>query len=61
MKPKDVSKKNKGEVWTTLFGHVYYGELTLPKFKVGDIVGVSKYKSIFTKGYQGRWGLRLVK
>ena len=27
-----------------------------PKFKIGDIVRISKYKSIFTKGYVPNWG-----
>ena len=27
-----------------------------PKFKIGDTVRISKYKSIFTKGYVPNWG-----
>ena len=26
-----------------------------PKFKVGDIVKISKYKNIFAKGYISKW------
>ena len=26
-----------------------------PKFKVGDHVGISKYKNIFAKGYTPNW------
>ena len=26
-----------------------------PKFKVGDLVRISKYKNIFTKGYTPNW------
>ena len=26
-----------------------------PKFKIGDIVRISKYKNIFTKGYTLNW------
>ena len=26
-----------------------------PKFKVGDSVGISKYKSVFAKGYTPNW------
>ena len=26
-----------------------------PKFKVGDNVGISKYKNIFAKGYTPNW------
>ena len=60
MKPEDVSRKNEGEVWTTLYGHVY-GELKLPKFKVGDTVRVSKYKSIFAKGDEANFTEELFK
>ena len=31
------------------------GELPLPKFRIGDTVRVSKYKSIFTKGYEANF------
>ena len=48
MKPKDVNKKNEDEVWTTLYGHLY-AESPLPKFKVGDTVRISKYKSALPK------------
>ena len=50
MKPADVNKTNKDQVWTTLFGDAV-GDLPLPKFRVGDTVRVSRYKSIFSKGY----------
>ena len=26
-----------------------------PKFEVGDLVGISKYKNIFAKGYTQNW------
>ena len=26
-----------------------------PKFKVGDHIGISKYKNIFAKGYTAKW------
>ena len=26
-----------------------------PKFKIGDIVRISKYKNVFTKGYTSNW------
>ena len=37
MKPADVNKTNKDQVWTTLFGDAV-GDLPLPKFRVGDTV-----------------------
>ena len=54
MKPADVNKTNEYQVWTTLFGDAV-GDLQLPKFKVGDTVRVSKYKSIFSKGYEANF------
>ena len=49
MKPKDVDRKNQNEVWITLLD-LDFGELPLPKFRVGDTVRVSKYKNVFKKG-----------
>ena len=46
MKPKNVNRKNENEVWITLFGS-NFGELPLPKFRIGDTVRVSKYKNVF--------------
>ena len=37
-------------MWITLYGSPF-GKLPLPKFRIGDTVRVSKYKSIF--GYKG--------
>ena len=54
MKPKDVNKTNENKVWVALYGHVLDG-LQPPKFKVGDTVRVSKYKSIFAKGYEANF------
>jgi len=51
MKPADVDKTNEDQVWVTLHGNGV-GELPLPKFRVGDTVRVSRYKSIFSKGYE---------
>ena len=53
MKPKDVNKNSENEVCTILYGHSY-GDLPLAKFKIGDTFRISKYKSIFTKGYEAR-------
>ena len=51
MKPADVNKSNENLVWVTLYGSAL-GKLSLPKFRVGDTVRVSKYKSIFGEGYE---------
>ena len=54
MKPKDVNKTNENMVWVTLYGSPL-GKLPLPKFRIGDTVRVSKYKSIFGKGYEANF------
>ena len=47
-------------MWTTLYGHVN-AESPLPKVKLGDIVRISKYKSVFTKGYEASFTEELFK
>ena len=54
MKPTGVNKTNEDQVWVTLFGDAV-GDLPLPKFRVGDTVRVSRYKSIFSKGYEANF------
>ena len=54
MKPKDVNKTNENLVWITLYGSPL-GKLPLPKCRVGDTVRVSKYKSVFGKGYEANF------
>ena len=54
MKPADVNKTNEYQVWKTLFGDSV-GNFPLPKFRVDDTVRVSKYKSIFSKGYEANF------
>ena len=49
-----MNQTNENRVWVTLYGHVLEG-LQPPKFKVGDTVRVSKYKSIFAKGYEANF------
>ena len=54
MKPKDVNPFNWHLAWVTLYGSAR-GELPLPKFRVGDTVRVSRYKSTFGKGYKANF------
>ena len=54
MKPKDVNKTNENIVWVTLYGSPM-GDLPLPKSRIGNTVRVSKYKSIFAKGYEANF------
>ena len=41
-------------MWVTLYGSPL-GKLPLPKFRVEDTVRVSRYKSIFGKGYEANF------
>ena len=54
MKPADVNKSNKDQVWLTLYGYGL-GDFSLPKFRIGDTVRISKYKNIFKKGYEANF------
>ncbi|CAB4017397.1 Hypothetical predicted protein [Paramuricea clavata] len=54
MRPADVNKSNKDQVWITLYRYGL-GEFPLPKFRVDDTVRITKYKNIFTKGYEANF------
>ena len=43
--------KNSDTVWYNLYGDFLLHDFGKPKFKVKDHVRISKYKTIFTKGY----------
>ena len=51
MKPSDVDKKNKWQVWLRLYGSDL-SDYPTPKLHVGDTVQVSKYKNIFGRGFK---------
>lgn len=51
MRPIDVDEKNEKEVFINLYGD-WTGKVVPPKFRVGDKVRVSRYKSTFAKGYE---------
>ncbi|CAB4010659.1 integrase core domain-containing [Paramuricea clavata] len=52
--PASVNESNWTEVWKTLFSH-NLGKPSEPKFAVGESVRISKYKSVFTKGYEANF------
>ena len=56
MTPVEASKKkNEGSVFLKLYGDMKT-QRSLPKFKVGDRVRISKYKrKVFDKGYTPNW------
>ena len=49
MSPNSVNEKNENEVRNTLYGDT--DEIIKFWFKIGDTVRISKYKSLFEKGY----------
>ena len=52
MKPADALKvENEEMVWYNLYGAFLVHDFEVPKFKVGDSVRITKYKTIFSKGY----------
>ena len=48
------TKSNEGQVWNMLFDQ-NSSEYPLTKFKVVNTVRISKYKSVFTKGYKANF------
>ena len=54
IKPADINHSKSNLVRVTLYG-LALGELPLPKFRIGDTVRVSKYKSIFSKEYEANF------
>jgi hypothetical protein len=56
--PSQVNKKNERHVWKILYGHdqkVPIDQNLKFKFKLGDLVRISKSKNIFEKGYTANW------
>lgn len=60
MKPCEINKKNEKTVLHSSYNFIKMA--TDPKkFKVGDLVRISKYKHIFEKGYTPNWTTELFK
>ena len=52
MSPVDARKEeNAGTVWYNLYGVFLLKDFGKPKYKIGDSVRITKYKTIFAKGY----------
>ena len=59
MKPIDVTKDKEELLLKTVYSHI---KIAGPrKFNVGDVVRISKQKSVFTKGYTPNWSTELFK
>ncbi|XP_011313027.1 uncharacterized protein [Fopius arisanus] len=55
MKPKDVTSKNEKSLLKSICGNVRKDKKGKIKFKVGNKVRISKYKTVFEKGYNPNW------
>lgn len=57
LKPNEVKKEHE----PILLNSVYKNVITVPKhkFNVGDHVRISKYKGVFTKGYEPNWSTEI--
>ena len=55
---KEVNQKNSDKVFENLYGYdknIGSENQIKIKFKKGDYVRITKYKSIFSKGYERNW------
>jgi hypothetical protein len=54
MSPRDVNDANEKDVFGTLYGHLEHGkyEKQKPKYVLGDLVRISKWKHAFKKSYE---------
>ncbi len=52
MRPVDVGKENEGVVFQNLYGDMKKNEHPVFKYKVGDVVRISKVRGPFAKGYE---------
>mgnify|MGYP002775281590 CR=1 FL=1 len=55
MKPIKVNKKNKKQLWKSVFKSIKIIDTRKQKFKIGDSVRISKYRELFSKGYTPNW------
>lgn len=59
MAPSEVSEKNSKKLLQSVYNNVKY--VKNAKYKVGDFVRISKYKSLFAKGYTPNWSTEIFK
>lgn len=58
-KPSNVNSTNESEVLQNILKSRRNVQSTKAKFKIGDIVRISKYKGVFDKGYTPNWSTEL--
>ncbi|XP_031328831.1 uncharacterized protein LOC116159880 [Photinus pyralis] len=54
-KPIDVNEKNASSILKRVYSHINVINPKPPKFKVDDSVRISKYRTVFAKGYTPNW------
>lgn len=59
MRPKDVDASKEKHLLNTVYSHIK--TIGKQKFKVDDVVRISKYKHVFNKGYTPNWTTELFK
>ncbi len=52
MRPVDVGKENEGVVFQNLYGGMKKNAHPVFKYKVGDVIRISKVRGPFAKGYE---------
>ncbi|KAF6037760.1 hypothetical protein EB796_003932 [Bugula neritina] len=53
--PNDVTVNNQEEIWHRLYTDSQSGQTNKLKYNVGDLVRISKYSTVFKKGYLPSW------
>lgn len=62
MRPNSVNETNQEEIWQYMYGKDHPNDsLTKYKFKLNDKVRISKYSTIFKKGYLPSWSEEIFK
>lgn len=60
MKPDDVNESNERYLLKTVYNPIEMRNKKV-KFKIGDLVRISKYKHVFDKGYTPNWSTEVFK
>lgn len=61
MKPKDVNENNEKHLFQTIYSKIKMVDPKRAKFKVNDLVRISKYREAFSKGYTPNWSNEIFK
>ena len=53
--PRLVTSKNEHEIWLNLYTDMVLAQVPINKYKLGDLVRISRQKLTFEKGYKQNW------